>query len=226
MKRLYAIVSCDVVDSTSLTREGIIKMREDIVNELFRKLRRFAPGFYGRVVRGDTIEICLDEPNLALRVALAMKAWFKSWASAQESSERMSQIGIRYSIGIGEMRYVDYEEDIMDGEAIYIAGRNLDYISANGLYSAFGFNYASDEYEIIQRLARNLLAFIDDLFEQMTTRQSLVVHYLLLGCKEVEIAGLLSISQAAVSLRARNAGWALIKASLETFNRIEFERYV
>ena len=61
MKRLFGIISSDVVDSTSLDRAAIVQLRKDIYNDLFSSLTYKDPSFWGRVVRGDTIECCISQ---------------------------------------------------------------------------------------------------------------------------------------------------------------------
>ena len=70
MKRLFGIVSSDVVDSTSLERAAILQLRRDIYNNLFCDLSELHPSFWGRVVRGDTIECCNSQAQYSFRMAL------------------------------------------------------------------------------------------------------------------------------------------------------------
>ena len=60
MKGIFGIVSCDVIDSTSLEMDELIRLRKDVYSELFPDIEDLYPGFWGRVVRGDTIECCLE----------------------------------------------------------------------------------------------------------------------------------------------------------------------
>ena len=121
------------------------------------------------------------------------------------------------------MRIVDREEDLLDGDAIYIAGRNLDYISGRNIPIAFGMktSYA----DVVDLIASNLL-LLDTLLSELTSRQSDVLYHKLLGYPEVKISQILGISQAAVNLRARNAGWQQIKATLKVLENINYGEYV
>ena len=76
MKSVYGIVSCDVIDSTFLERDALIQLRNDIYFKLFPDIDTICPGFWGRIVRGDTIECCLEKPWKAFRIALLIKCWF------------------------------------------------------------------------------------------------------------------------------------------------------
>ena len=135
----------------------------------------------------------------------------------------MRRLGLRCSIGIGTMRIVDREEDLLDGEAIYIAGRNLDYIAYRNIPVAFGMNSSNKD---IENLIENNLLLLDTLLYELTSRQSDVLYYKLMGYPEMEISQRLGISQAAVNLRARNAGWQQIKAALKVLENINYGDYV
>lgn len=223
MKRLFSIVSSDVVDSTSLERAAILQLRKDIYNNLFCDLAEIHPPFWGRVVRGDTIECCISEAQLSFRVALLTKCWMKNWAEANGGSSDMRRFGLRCSIGIGTMRIVDREEDLLDGDAIYIAGRNLDFIAGKNIFTAFGMKTT---YADVEALIKNNLLLLDTLLCNLTTRQSDVLYYKLMGYSEMKISRMLGISQAAVNLRARNAGWQQIKATLKVLENINYGEYV
>ena len=73
MKALYGIVSCDVVESTALEMDDLILLRREIYSSLFPGMASRFSGFWGRVVRGDTIECCVGQPHLAFRIALMIK---------------------------------------------------------------------------------------------------------------------------------------------------------
>ena len=223
MKGIYGIVSCDVIDSTSLDREALIQLREDIYSKLFPDIDTICPGFWGRVVRGDTIECCLEEHRKSFRVALLIKCWFMEWASRHNASESMLKSGVRFSIGIGHMRIVDRGMDIMDGPAIYLSGRNLDYIAERGLTTYFEMDSDNDEVNL---LIDNNILLVDQLVERATDRQLPILYGRLLGQMEREIAQRLSITHGAVNQRAKNAGWPYIKYTLTMFEDIDFERYV
>lgn len=147
----------------------------------------------------------------------------KNWAEANGGSSDMRRLGLRCSIGIGKMRIVDREEDILDGDAIYIAGRNLDFISGSNVPVAFGMNTT---YTDVEDLIANNLLLLDTLLYELTSRQSEVLYYKLMGYREIEISRILQISQAAVNLRARNAGWQRIKGTLKVLENIEYGEYV
>ena len=223
MKQIYGIVSCDVIDSTSLDLDALIQLRKDIHTELFRDIEALCPGFWGRVVRGDTIECCLRHYWMAFRVALMIKCWFMDWASGHGAGDGMRKDGVRFSIGIGPMRLIDREMDIMDGAAIYMAGRNLDFIADRGLASYFEMESGNGD---VNSLIDNNLTLVNRMVGQSTEKQISILYHRLRGKTEVEIAQRLSISQGSVNQRAKNAGWPFIKQTLALLENIDYGRYV
>ena len=81
-------------------------------------------------------------------------------------------------------------------------------------------------YTDVEDLIANNLLLLDTLFYELTSRQSEVLYYKLMGYREIEISRILQISQAAVNLRARNAGWQRIKGTLKVLENIEYGEYV
>ena len=65
---MYAAISADVVSSTSLSRESMIELNEKLRKCLYILEERYQ-GFWGRIVRGDSIECIMDRPEDAFEVA-------------------------------------------------------------------------------------------------------------------------------------------------------------
>jgi hypothetical protein len=160
---------------------------------------------------------------MAFRVALMVKCWFMDWASWHGAADGMRKDGVRFSIGIGSMRLIDREVDMMDGAAIYLAGRNLDFIADRGLTSYFEMDSENSE---VNSLIDNNVMLVDRIVGQSTEKQVPILYNRLRGKTEVEIAQSLSISQGAVNQRAMNAGWPFIKQTLTLLEHIDFDRYV
>ena len=223
MEQVFGAIAADVIDSTSLSRTDLLRLSDE-VNRCFADAKYYTPiQFWGRLVKGDTIECCLQNPNMALRLALLVKCRIKAWAGGLSCSTALQDLGIRFSIGVGNMRIVDPQIDIMDGEAIYIAGRNLNRIADTPFTSAFGFVAADRNLTELINISVTLL---DDLINSLSTKQSAVIYHMLLGLNQTEIAKLLLISQSSVNSRAQKAGWRLIVGALRVYERINFVDYV
>lgn len=223
MDKIFGALAADVIDSTSLSRADLLRLSEE-VDRCFADAKYYASiQFWGRLVRGDTIECCLQSPGMALRLALLIKCRIKAWAGELNCSEALQNMGIRFSIGVGDMRIVDPQIDIMDGEAIYIAGRNLNKITNTSFTSSFGFD--ANDWNLT-RLINISIALLDDLINSLSAKQSVVIYHMLLGLNQMEIAKLLFISQSSVNSRAQKAGWRLILDTLRVYERINFVDYV
>lgn len=223
MDKIFGAIAADVIDSTSLSRVDLLCLSDE-VDSCFADAKKYTSiQFWGRLVKGDTIECCLPNPCMALRLALLVKCRIKAWAGDLNCSTALQNLGIRFSIGVGNMRIVDPQINIMDGEAIYIAGRNLNKIAETSLTSAFGFE-ANDRN--FTKLINISVALLDDLINSLSAKQSAVIYHMLLGMNQTEIARLLFISQSSVNSRAQKAGWRLILDTLRVYERINFMDYV
>ncbi len=61
MNRVYATLSADIVDSTSLSAEDTVKLKESLEG-FFPVMQLFCDKAWGRVTRGDSVE-CVEEGN-------------------------------------------------------------------------------------------------------------------------------------------------------------------
>jgi len=114
---MYAAISADVVSSTSLSRESMIELNEKLRKCLYILEERYQ-GFWGRIVRGDSIECVMDRPEDAFEVALILKTWIKSFEPSNiQKDKRFNRYGLRIAIGIGEMKTIDRGLDMMDGRS-------------------------------------------------------------------------------------------------------------
>ena len=218
---MIATISADIVNSTSLETRDLIELRRQI-NTLFERIDAdLLPGFWGRVVRGDTIECFVPNCGKALRIAIIIKLFVRIYAETRASSYMTRQHGIRFSLGLGSMKYVDRKEDIMDGAAIYISGRNLDKISAErDVYSAIGLEF---DPEGLHWLLESYVSLIDNLVRSYSIKQAQVVFYKLLGYKERQISEMLNIYQSAVNSRSTLAKWGLLEMAVKDFENLNFE---
>ena len=219
MNTLYGILSADVVDSTSLDEISIVELNETVENCFADIYDYLSYDFWGRLVKGDSIECCMKNPNETLRLALLLKCVIKWWADNQECSTTLQQFGIRFSIGIGKMRSINQQKDIMDGEAIYIAGRNLDKITYSYFTSSFDMN---SKYREFSYLIDNNIKLLDEIINSLSAKQSAVVYFKLLKFTETEIAQKLNISQSSVNNRLRLSRWKYIHQTIKLYESLDF----
>lgn len=211
---MIATISADIVDSTALSSQGIMKLREGI-SSFFNDMEHLVPGSWGRLTRGDFIECVIPDASEALRIALMLKARIKSISYGEfiNDDSALLTYGARIAIGLGSMRIVDRQNDIMDGEAIYLSGRQIDKKEAYNKGTLYLCTSLPSKYLCLSAVC----VLTDALFNKMTSKQANVIYYKLLNMKVDEIASLIGIKQSTVSQHSTQAGWYAVDAALEAF---------
>ncbi len=226
-----ATISADIVSSTSLSVEELTLLQSDIRHFLDELSVNSQGSDWGRLFKGDSVEIFLFDPHKALRIALLLKALVKKAPVSLKSNKNAKRslfrkYGIRLAVGVGEMRVADQKNDILDGEAIYNSGRLLESQKKTtkdkpsikrSLF--FGSKDAglSSQMDVI-------LGLLDAILKEMTIRQSEILYYKLLGANEEEIASKLSIKQSAVNQQSNSFSWSSIESAVNYFEKLNFEQ--
>ena len=217
---MYAAISADIVSSTSLCIEETIALKQRI-EELFSILEKRTPGFWGRLIKGDYIECLVPSVKDSFRVALIIKSCIKSFPIAESKKKKQFQTyGIRMAMGIGEMRIVDKEHDIMDGESIYLSGRILSRIGSPNKNGTFIIETVDKQ---LNPALQTVGMLTDALLNNATKRQSEVIYYKLLSKSEQEIANILGIKQSGINQHSTSAKWYCIEEALNYFEQLNFE---
>ena len=218
---MIATISADIVRSTSMNTEDLIVLRNRL-RDLFQDFEEDYPGFWARIVRGDCIECVVPNYNDALRIAILIKLYVKTRVSEFECSEMLQRYGIRFSIGVADIKYADKKEDIINGPAIYLSGRNLDEISRReNVMTAFEIGQAPKP---LSNLLDSYVAMVSGIVDSYSAKQAEVVFLKLLGFKEIEISERVGISQSSVNTRAANAQWGLLNTAIKDFEALEIEQ--
>ena len=217
---MYATISADIVSSTSLCIEETIALKQRI-EDLFSVLEKRFPGFWGRLIKGDYIECLLPSAKDGFRVALIIKSCIKSFPIAEPKKKKLFQAyGIRIAMGIGNMRIVDKEHGIMDGEAIYLSGRTLSGMGAPNKNGTFLIEPADMQ---LKPALQTVGMLTDALLNNATKRQSEVIYYKLLSKSEQEIADILGVKQSGINQHSTSAKWYCIEGALNYFEQLNFE---
>ena len=77
---MVATISADLVRSTSLSTQDMMKLRSKL-GDLFEDFEKEYPGFWARIVRGDSIECFVPEYRYSLRIAILIKLFVKVLAA-------------------------------------------------------------------------------------------------------------------------------------------------
>lgn len=216
---MYAAISADIVSSTALSIDETIVLKQRI-EDLFLLLEGRYPGFWGRLIKGDYIECLLPSAKDALRVALLLKTCIKSFPVHDTKGKKLFQTyGVRMALGLGNMRLVDREQGIMDGEAIYLSGRTLNAMPVSNKQITFLIGATNKPQESALRTVGIL---IDALLNNATSRQCEVLYYKLLAKNEQEIANILGINQSGVNQHSTSAKWYCIEETLNFWEQLNF----
>lgn len=213
---MYAAISADVVSSTSLSRESMIDLNEKLKKCLYILERRYQ-GFWGRIVKGDSIECIMSRPEDAFEVALILKTWVKSFEHSNiQEDKRFNRYGLRIAIGIGEMKTLDRGLDMMDGDAIYRSGRAMDKLVGRAKYS-FVISMADSEHE---QALQVILTLVNQLLNNATARKCETLCERILSSDTSKTAEKMGISVSGVNQTLKDLGWSAIEQAIMYYRKV------
>ena len=223
----YSVISGDIISSTSLSLEDS-KLVEENLKILLQDLKTIFNA-YGRIIKGDYLECVVPNAPEGLQVALAVKSFVKAIPidvkKYKKEDNRLKQFkthGIRLAIGYGELSRYNPEQGIIDGEAIYLSGRE---ISGESTYNKERIvikntMFFASKDEDLNKNFQPLLALLDVLLSKATSRQCEVLYLKLLNNQEDEIAKRLGIGQSAVNQHSTSVGWNAIDDAVNYFKMV------
>lgn len=212
---MYATISADIVSSTSLSTRSMIELNEYIKEQL-TLLESHYKGFWGRIVRGDTIECVLEKPEDAFEMALILKCMVKAFKpSDQGEYPRFVKYGLRLAIGIGEMNIVDRYLDMLDGDAIYRSGRLLDKLVGRLKYS-MAISMKEEQYEEPINI---ILELINQILNNATSRKCLTLYQRLLSVSSNVTAKHMGITISGVNQTLNEIGWGTIEQAIKYYRK-------
>jgi hypothetical protein len=220
-----ATLSADIVSSTSLNVAQRLILEKELVSLLsILKKTVGSKMVFGRLMKGDYIECVLEDPKMALRVALLIKSYIKSLdiradKKAGQTLKDFKEYGIRIAIGIGELSIWNKKKGIIDGEAIYFSGRAINEMTASDkkIKNTLVFKSSNPEWNDSFTPVFQLL---DILFAKYKRAQSEIVFYKLLNKSEKEITDILKKSQSTINQHSTATGWTAIESTVIYFEKI------
>ncbi len=221
----YATISADVISYTLLPEEVKRKLESGIkklLKELSQKYSKFS--FYGRLVQGDYIECALKSPKHALRIALLLKTFVKSFEynnrkKAGNQLKYFKEHGLRLAVAVAPLDRLDPEKGIIDGEAIYLSGRTIKNFSTsdkqkivikNTLFFCSGEKSMQEQFDTI-------FSLLDTIISRCSAKQSEIIYYKLLDFSEKEISQKLGKNQSTISQHSTAAGWLSIEKAVNYY---------
>ena len=223
---IRATISADIVSSTTLSVFDLMHLQSVIRQFLDELSVKSQDADWGRLFKGDSVEIFLSNPHEALRTALLLKTLVKKTfveSNMEAKQSLFKKFGIRIAIGIGEMRVADKNRDVLDGEAIYYSGRALEKGTKEGLSVKRSMYFACKD-SLFSEQMDVMLGLLDMLFKEATSKQCEVLYYKLIGMNEVEIAEKLGVVQSVVNQHSNAIGWNAIESAVKYFERLNFEQ--
>lgn len=212
---MFATISADVVHSTSLSQQETSSLH-DYLLDFLHQMNQISKGSWGRVVRGDTLECVLEHPQDALRIALMIKCFLKSF-EVKDKDVRFATIGARVAIGIGDLRINDSERGIIDGEAIWASGRTIDEKMTYSKGSLF-LDCSSKKDAALQ----TIIQLCDTVVNKNTSKQCEVLYHKLCGLTEDEVAVKMGKTRPTINDHSMKAGWPAIESAIKYFENLDF----
>ena len=227
-----ATISADIVSSTELTPCALSQLQSEIMS-FVKQLGNEYKDTWGRLSKGDSVEIYIDNPKNSLRIALLLKTLIKKFRvdtgliNQDANKKRLKMFktyGVRIAIAVGEMRIVNKRTNMLDGEAIYASGRAIEHQRTSNKSKIVIKNtlfFESSDAKLSQQI-NAYLGFMHVLFKRATERQCEVIYYRLLGNNENEISEKLGIKQSAVNQHSTLFGWNAVEQLLKYYEQMEF----
>ena len=220
-----ATISSDIVSSTSLSVEQRLFLERELMKLLRILKQNFGyRKFFGRLIKGDYIECVLDNPKVALRVALIIKSYVKSLKiqtnkKTDKRIQNFKEYGIRIAVGIGELSILDKRKGIIDGEAIYLSGRAINEMTSSDKKIRDTLVFRSNQ-ENWNDAFTPLFSLLDVLLADSTRAQSEIIFYKLLNKSEKEISEILKRSQSTINQHSTSVGWFAIERAVKYFENL------
>jgi hypothetical protein len=204
-KKLYSVITGDIVKSSRLTLEKhkqLIKVMHGCakaISDIFPGALKYTPEFF----RGDSWQMLIQKPELALTIALFSRAFLKA-------RMQLDKINARMAISVGTVDFVQSSFGI--GDAYKISGIALDKKGRRKI--KFVSDIISDAM-VIDLLIHNS----DFISSRWTSRQSKIILLALQNKNQKDIAHKLRISQQAVSQQLDSSGWIIISGNINFFTK-------
>ena len=216
----YGTLSADIVKSTSFSANDTVRLK-NYLQSFIDNLPQEDDNTWGRIVKGDGLELVLANPNNILRIAIMLKCYIRFFAPADNSARNFKRYGVRIAISVGELRINNKEQGILDGEAIYLSGLGLSELSENknDTLLFLSNNSSLNSIEVICSL-------LDGIINKATSRQCEILYYKLQKYNELKISEILGIGQSTVNQHATSTNWNAIAKAVAYFENYPFNKQI
>lgn len=205
---MNGIITGDIIDSTSIP----IEQRKDLltaISVISEELQVFSP-LKCEIYRGDSFQIVVNRPEMAMLIAILLRAGLKSRVPKGSKQNWDARI----AVGIGEIEFISDSILVSDGEAFRLSGREFDELGKRNLAIRTRWEDANEELKIST-------AFADDIITNWTSSQSLVIYMsLAYQMTQKEIADKLGQSSQNISKLSNVAKEKLIRTYINRCTQI------
>jgi hypothetical protein len=219
---MHAIITGDIVASGDIEAN----FRQQLFSEVDAFLKQLKKEYLKNyeTYRGDSLQCEVMSLELSLRVALLIRAFFRSYVPEDlknEGNEKSNkgyfstEYDIRLAIGIGEADFINSKKITgSDGQAFRFSGEALDSLKDGS--QRLILKTVKPEFDEQMEPA---ILLLDALIQKWTQAQAELVLFKLQNIKEDEIASKLGITQSAVTQRKKTAQWYAIEKLLTYFEK-------
>ena len=196
---ISAVITADIVNSTSLTKEA----HKKLIATLESLLDDYKFEFY----RGDSFQVYLREKEKVLELIFKIRTAAKKIITSSKPL-----IDVRTGVGIGHVKSAIRDLKASTEEPFVLSGRSLDELSSSD--DRLRIQSFDDNANCVFRL---ISRFTDYIFKQLTSKQAAVIFELLLGHTQTDAAKRLKKSQVTVNKQSHAAGWIEIERLLSEY---------
>ena len=205
-KKLYSVITGDIVKSSKLPLDKhklLVKVMRNCskeISKIFPDSLKYKPELF----RGDSWQVLIKKPELALSIALFYRAYLRA-------KMQLSSIDARMAISIGTVDFIESSFGV--GDAYKISGKALDKKGKRKI------KFVSDilpNSDVIDLLIQNT----DFISARWTSKQCKIVLLALQNRDQKAIASRLRISQQAVSKQIDASGWMIVYDNVAYFKNV------
>jgi hypothetical protein len=205
-KKLYSVITGDIVKSSKLSLDKhklLVKVMRNCskeISKIFPDSLKYQPELF----RGDSWQVLIKKPELALSIALFYRAYLRA-------KMLLSSIDARMAISIGTVDFIESSFGV--GDAYKISGKALDKKGKRKI------KFVSDilpNSNAIDLLIHNT----DFISARWTSKQCKIVLLALQNKDQKAIASKLRITQQAVSKQIDVAGWMIVSDNVDYFKNV------
>lgn len=186
-KKTYAVLTGDIVGSSKLTpaqRKKLLNELQSASNEIRNLYKDIIP-FEADIFRGDSWQLLVSNPKLALRIALLFRATLRGKMG-------ISGFDSKIFIGVGTI-------DSFSGERVSLGSGEAFVLSGRGLENLKKYRMGIDYPEFNKNDYLNLIVQLVDVFAtNWTIKQSTSISGALKGWTQKKIAESLELKQQTV----------------------------